>query len=211
MINMDMIGRMEDSSATVGGVGTSPAFQPLLDSLKSGRAFNLVMSEPGFGPSDHAAFYAEDIPVLFFFTGVHNDYHTPDDTWKQINLKGTKDLLDLIYDAIYYLLRAENRPVYSEAGPKERRLNTSALKVTMGIMPSYVGSGEGLKIDAISSLSGPAAKAGIKKGDIIKYINNKSISDIYEYMERLAELEKGMTVPVVIERDGKELSIPVTF
>ena len=169
------------------------------------------MSEPGFGPSDHAAFYAEDIPVLFFFTGVHNDYHTPDDTWKQINLKGTKDLLDLIYDAIYYLLRAENRPVYSEAGPKERRLNTSALKVTMGIMPSYVGSGEGLKIDAISSLSGPAAKAGIKKGDIIKYINNKSISDIYEYMERLAELEKGMTVPVVIERDGKELSIPVTF
>ena len=211
MINMDMIGRMEDSSATVGGVGTSPAFQPLLDSLKSGRAFNLVMSEPGFGPSDHAAFYAEDIPVLFFFTGVHNDYHTPDDTWKQINLKGTKDLLDLIYDAVYYLLRAENRPAYSEAGPKERRLNTSALKVTMGIMPSYVGSGEGLKIDAISSLSGPAAKAGIKKGDIIKYINNKSISDIYEYMERLAELEKGMTVPVVIERDGKELSIPVTF
>ena len=86
--------------------------------------------------------------VLFFFTGVHNDYHTPDDTWKQINLKGTKDLLDLIYDAIYYLLRAENRPVYSEAGPKERRLNTSALKVTMGIMPSYVGTGEGLKIDA---------------------------------------------------------------
>ena len=73
------------------------------------------------------------------------------------------------------------------------------------------GSEEGLKIDAISSLDGPAAKAGIKKGDIIKYINNKSISDIYEYMERLAELEKGMTVPVVIERDGKELSIPVTF
>jgi len=211
MINMDMIGRMEDSSATVGGVGTSPLFEPLLDSLKEGRAFKLEMSKPGFGPSDHAAFYAEDIPVLFFFTGVHNDYHTPDDTWKHINLKGTKDLLDLIYDTIYHISRVENRPLYSEAGPKQRQLNTSALRVTLGIMPSYVGTEDGLKIDAISNSAGPAARAGMKKGDIIKSINNKAIKDIYEYMERLGELSKGMTVPVVIERNGRSIDLSIAF
>ena len=77
MINMDMIGRMKDSSATAGGVGTSPMFKPLLDSLSRNRGFNLNMTLPGFGPSDHAAFYARDVPVLFFFSGFHNEYHTP--------------------------------------------------------------------------------------------------------------------------------------
>ena len=77
MVNMDMIGRMKDSSATVGGIGTSLSFKPLLDSLKPGRDFDLSLSESGFGPSDHAAFYSKNIPVLFFFAGFHNDYHTP--------------------------------------------------------------------------------------------------------------------------------------
>ncbi len=211
MVNMDMIGRMEDSSATVGGVGTSPVFRPLLDSLKDGRMFTLGMSNPGFGPSDHAAFYAEDIPVLFFFTGIHNDYHTPRDTWKNINLSGTKKLLDLIYDVAYHLLRTSSRPTFSEAGPKQRQMSNTTLKVTLGVMPSYVGTEIGLKIDAVSDPDGPAARAGIKKGDIIKAVNGKPIKDIYEYMERLGELRKGMTVPVLIERSKSEMTVSVTF
>lgn len=211
MVNMDMIGRMEDSSATVGGVGTSPVFKPLLDSLKDGRMFTLGMSNPGFGPSDHAAFYAEDIPVLFFFTGIHNDYHTPRDTWKNINLSGTKKLLDLVYDVAYHLLRTSSRPTFSEAGPKQRQMSNTTLKVTLGVMPSYVGTEIGLKIDAVSDPDGPAARAGIKKGDIIKAVNGKPIKDIYEYMERLGELRKGMTVPVLIERSKSEMTVSVTF
>ena len=211
MVNMDMIGRMEDSSATVGGVGTSPVFKPLLDSLKGGRMFTLGMSNPGFGPSDHAAFYAEDIPVLFFFTGIHNDYHTPRDTWKNINLSGTKKLLDLVYDVAYHLLRTSSRPTFSEAGPKQRQMSNTTLKVTLGVMPSYVGTEIGLKIDAVSDPDGPAARAGIKKGDIIKAVNGKPIKDIYEYMERLGELRKGMTVPVLIERSKSEMTVSVTF
>lgn len=211
MVNMDMIGRMEDSSATVGGVGTSPVFKPLLDSLKDGRMFTLGMSNPGFGPSDHAAFYAEDIPVLFFFTGIHNDYHTPRDTWKNINLSGTKKLLELVYDVAYHLLRTSSRPTFSEAGPKQRQKSNTTLKVTLGVMPSYVGTEIGLKIDAVSDPDGPAARAGIKKGDIIKAVNGKPIKDIYEYMERLGELRKGMTVPVLIERSKSEMTVSVTF
>ena len=213
MINMDMIGRMEDSSATVGGVGTSPAFESLLDSLKVGRSFDLSMSEQGFGPSDHAAFYSKNIPVLFFFSGFHNEYHTPEDTWKHINLQGTTDIVNLVYDVVYHLSRTSSRPRFTEAGPKQAQaapMNRS-FKVTFGIMPSYTSSEEGLQVDGISKPDGPAATAGITKGDVIKSIDGKIIKNIYEYMDRLGELKTGATVPVTIERNGKQLVLNVSF
>ena len=212
MINMDMIGRMSDSTYTVGGVGTSPGFEPLLDSLKNGRLFVLNMNKPGFGPSDHAAFYSENIPVLFFFSGFHNEYHTPDDTWKLINLKGQKQILDLIYDLVFYLSRAPERTVFQKAGPKAGQMGTPRkFNVTLGIMPSYGSMQIGLEVDGISKKNGPGAKAGIQKGDIIKSINNKTINDIYEYMDRLSVIKPGMTVPMVIERNGEKINLNVTF
>lgn len=213
MINMDMIGRMKDSSATVGGVGTSPSFESLLDSLRVGRSFDLSMSEQGFGPSDHAAFYSENIPVLFFFSGFHNEYHTPEDTWRHINLQGTTDIVNLVYDVVYHLSRTSSRPRFTEAGPKQAQaapMNRS-FKVTFGIMPSYTSSEEGLQVDGISKPEGPAATAGITRGDIIKSIDGKIIKNIYEYMDRLGELKTGMTVPVTIERNGKQLVLNVSF
>ena len=119
MINMDMIGRLSDSTLTVGGVGTSPSFEYILDSLKEKRLFDLTVNKSGFGPSDHAPFYAKDIPVLFFFSGFHNDYHTPNDTWQKINLKGQKHILDFIYDLVFHLSRSPNRPTFQESGPKK--------------------------------------------------------------------------------------------
>jgi hypothetical protein len=212
MINMDMIGRMKDSSATAGGVGTSPVFKPLLDSLTINRGFSLNMTMPGFGPSDHSAFYAKDIPVLFFFSGFHNEYHTPDDTWRLINLQGEKDILELIYDVVFHLARAPDRPVYTQAGPKQGQMNRDTrFKVTLGIMPAYGSMKNGLEVDSISTPDGPAAKAGIKKGDVIKSINGKAIKDIYEYMDRLGELEKGITIPVLVDRDGTEIKFNLSF
>jgi len=212
MINMDMIGRMSDSSYTVGGVGTSPSFEYLLDSLKNNRPFNLIMNKPGFGPSDHATFYTKNIPVLFFFSGVHDEYHTPADTWQLINLQGEKHILNFIYDLTYYLSRYPNRPVFQEAGPKKGQMGSpKKLTVTFGIMPSYSSTEKGLEVDGVSRSDGPAAIAGIKKGDVIKSINEKSISDIYEYMDRLSTLKPGMTVPVLIERDGEKILLDVTF
>ena len=212
MLNMDMVGRMEDSSATAGGVGTSPLFEPMLDSLSRNRGFNLNMTLPGFGPSDHAAFYAKDIPVLFFFSGFHSEYHTPEDTWRLINLKGEKDFLDLVYDVVFHLAHVSERPVFVEAGPKQGPMRRNdRFKVTFGIVPSYGSTKEGLEVDAISRPDGPAVKAGIQKGDVIKIINGKPIKDIYEFMDRLGELEPGMTIPVLIDRDGKEMELSVSF
>ena len=212
MINMDMIGRMSDSSYTVEGVGTSPSFEYLLDSLKNNRPFNLIMNKPGFGPSDHATFYTKNIPVLFFFSGVHDEYHTPADTWQLINLQGEKHILNFIYDLTYYLSRHPNKLVFQEAGPKKGQMGSpKKFTVTFGIMPSYSSTEKGLEVDGVSRSGGPAAIAGIKKGDVIKSINEKSISDIYEYMDRLSTLKPGMTVPVLIERDGEKILLDVTF
>ena len=212
MLNMDMVGRMADSTMTVGGVGTSPMFEILLDSLALNRNFNLTMTKPGYGPSDHAAFYGKDIPVLFFFTGFHGEYHKPADTWKLINPKGEKEILTLVYDIATHLARTSIRPVFTESGPKQGRVQRNTkFKVTFGIVPSYSSSKEGLEVDAISKEDGPAAKAGIKKGDVIQSMNGKSIKDIYEFMERLGELESGMTIPVTINRNGTEMELIVSF
>tara|TARA_S200000501_G_C20439549_1_gene575930 strand:- start:15 stop:644 length:630 start_codon:yes stop_codon:yes gene_type:complete len=209
---MDMIGRVSDSTFTVSGVGTSPYFEPLLDSLKKDRLFKLKMNKPGFGPSDHAAFYLENIPVLFFFSGFHDEYHTPEDTWRLINLDGERQILDFIYDLVFHLSRTQDRPIYQEAGPKKPQTNTpSNFNVTLGVMPSYGSIKEGLEISGISKKNGPAAKAGIKKGDVIISLNNKPVKDIYEYMDRLSELKPGMTIPIVIQRSEETITLTVTF
>ena len=212
MINLDMIGGMKDSTVIVGGVGTSPSFEPLLDSLKKSRNIIISMNKPGFGPSDHAAFYSENIPVLFFFSGFDNEYHTPNDTWKNINLKGTENIVRLVYDVVFHVNRINSPPVFTESGPKQAQAAApKRFNVTLGIMPSYGSVEAGLEVDAISRVDSPAATAGIKPGDIITSINGKGINDIYEYMDRLGELKPGMTVPVLVNRNGKELVFRVSF
>ena len=84
-------------------------------------------------------------------------------------------------------------------------------KVSLGIMPSYGGQDDGLKVDGISNPHGPAAKAGIQRGDIIKTMGGKPVKDIYEFMDRMSEFKKGQTVTVIIDRDGKEKELSVTF
>mgnify|MGYP001166898617 FL=1 len=212
MINLDMIGRMKESTFTVGGVGTSPNFLNILDSLSHGRDIKLKTTSPGFGPSDHASFYTKDIPVLFFFTGLHTDYHTPKDTWKLINVKGEKKILDFLHDFVIHLSKQSKRPRFTEAGPKTGQMSRNVqFKITLGVLPSYGSTKIGLEIDGISKKNGPAANAGIKKGDVIKSIDGKTIKDIYEYMDRLSKLEIGTTVPITIERGGKILTLSISF
>ena len=212
MINMDMIGKMKDSTAMVGGVGTSPIFEPLLDSLSKLSNLKLEYDQAGYGPSDHASFYAEDIPVLFFFTSDYsNNYHLPEDDWQDINARGEKQILDIIYKSVIELSRNPIRPAFNIAGPKTRAVQRNNKQVKMGIMPYYGGTIEGLKVDKIYDPSGAAAKAGIRSGDIIKSINKKPIKDIYEYMKRMEEIKPGQSIPVDIKRDGKIIMLTVMF
>ena len=212
MINMDMIGKMKDSTAIIGGVGTSPRFEPLLNNLSKTSNLKFEYDKAGYGPSDHASFYSENIPVLFFFTGdFSNHYHLPEDDWQGINASGERQILDIIYKTVIALSRDMSKPSFTISGPKKRPTQRSNQKVKLGIMPYYGGTIEGLKIDKIYDPNGPAAKAGIRSGDIIKSINKKSIKDIYEYMKRMEEIKPGQSIPFDIKRDGKIIMLTVRF
>jgi len=210
MINMDMIGRMSNNTVTVGGTGTANIFEPTLREINKDHKLKFKMSPEGFGPSDHASFYINNIPVLFFFTGTHSDYHKPSDDWQKINIEGEKKIADFIYDLILNLSHIDSKPIFKESGPKQATRVRSNLKVTFGIMPSYGSDEKGLAIDGVRK-NGPAEKAGIKKGDVIVSIKGEEINNIYDYMYRLEKLETGETVEIIIIRDGEERALMINL
>ena len=205
MINMDMIGRYNDK-LVIGGVGTSPDFETLLNEFNRSHQLEVSFSSEGFGPSDHASFYLEDVPVLFFFTGTHEDYHKPGDDWNKINAEGEVHILNYVYDIALYLNQLDEKPVFTEAGPKEQDSPRRSFKVTFGIIPSYGSSSSGMEIDGVKK-GGPAEAAGIQKGDIIIAINGGEIKDIYDYMYRLAELKAGQEVTVSVRRGEENIDL----
>ena len=212
MINMDMIGKMKDSIVVIGGVGTSPIFEKILDSLSMDSGLKFEFDQAGYGPSDHASFYSEDIPVLFFFTGDYdNNYHLPEDDWQFINLKGERQILSVIHDLVIDISRQDLRPSFTLAGPKKQQTQRNNNKVKLGIIPHYGGTIDGLKIDKIYDPNGPAARAGIRSGDIIKSIDKKPVKDIYEYMQRIKDFKKGQSVPIDIKRDGRIIMLTIRF
>jgi len=209
MINMDMIGRLDEKTKTllVYGTGTSPVWEPLVKNLENENV-KIKTDSSGIGPSDHTSFYLKNIPVLHFFTGSHSDYHKPSDDWEKINLKGEADVLSFIAQIITSLdpqpklafLTTKTKPVASR----------SAFKVTMGIMPSYSAEGEGLKVDGVTE-GRPGQEAGIQTGDVIIQMGDIVIKDIQNYMEALGKFEKGQTIPVKLKRGEEVLTVSVTF
>jgi len=212
MVNLDMVGRMkEDNGILMGGVGTSLEAEELLKELESvDTTLNFGYSPDGYGPSDHAAFYAENVPVFFLSTGAHDEYHTPFDDVEKINIEGEKRLADYSYALMYHLATRENSLTYQENDmTDQRKRGRRGFSVTLGIMPDYAGAeNTGLRIDGLRK-GGPADKAGMKKMDIIIAIDGKVIKNIYDYMHRLNTLEKGKTASVDVLRDGEKVVLLV--
>lgn len=211
MLNLDMVGRLNPTTKvlTLGGTGTAVEFDSFLDKHIKSSGMEIKKSPEGYGPSDHASFYAKDIPVLFLFTGVHDDYHTPTDDYEKINSEGAATIGNLTYNIAYDVAANGVTLTYKEAGPKEKSGDTPAYKVSLGIMPDMAASDVvGVKAEAVIP-DRPAHKAGMLKGDIIIAINSKPVKDLYEYMERLAELKKGDLVNVLVVRGTEKLTLKV--
>jgi hypothetical protein len=209
MINLDMIGRLNpERQLQIGGVGTSPVFRTLLDSLNMQHNFSMAYSEAGYGPSDHSSFYAEDVPVLFISTGAHTDYHTPADTPEKLDYEGMKDVLYFVSDLAYALSEMPEKIPFTMAGPKESSGSRGRQgMVTFGLMPDVMYDGsEGMPVSFVTE-GKPAAIAGMKGGDIIKAVDGKRIGNVHDYMERLSELKEGQSVIVQVERDGVSLEL----
>lgn len=214
MINMDMVGRLSDSSRvlTVGGVGTSPTWYELYPPLPPGamakRAFIIKIDSSGTGPSDHTSFYRKDIPVLFFFTGLHSDYHKPSDDFDKINYNGEVMIINHIYSVVESL-NTKGKLVFTKT--REAQTTTSArFSVSLGIMPDYTYTGNGVRADGVTE-GRAAAKAGIKTGDIIVQLGDHVVSSMETYMQALGKFKKGDKTKVKFKRGNELLEAPVEF
>lgn len=210
MINFDMVGRLRGDTLAVYGNGTSPVWNDILESCNAAEdaGFELVLSESGVGPSDHTSFYLEDIPVLHFFTGQHEDYHKPSDTADKLNYEGMVRIADFAACIVRELGAQDSIPFTKTKDSSND--DTPRFKVTLGVVPDYLFSGTGMRIDGVSE-DRPAANAGMKKGDIVVRMGDHDVNDMMGYMEGLAMFEEGQVTPVEILRGGESLVLDVKW
>jgi aminopeptidase YwaD len=209
MINMDMVGRMNDSTQTitVGGYGTSPNWDKMITAV-SNKGFSIKTDSSGSGPSDHTSFYRKDIPVLFFFTGLHTDYHKPSDDADKINYVGMLKIIKFIQQLISMDKTATRLPFLKT---REQQTGTSTrFSVSLGIMPDYSFSGNGVRVDGVSD-NRPAKKAGIVAGDIVKQLGDIKTSSVEAYMQALSKFKKGDATFVIVMRKDQELKFDIIF
>lgn len=208
MINMDMVGRLNDSThgLTIGGYGTSPVWGQML--TEKDKFFTIKFDSSGTGPSDHTSFYRKDIPVLFFFTGVHSDYHKPSDDADKINYNGELQVVKYVYNIIDV---ANKKGKLSFTKTREAAATgKSSFKVTLGIMPDYTYSGSGVRVDGVSE-GKVAQKAGIKAGDVITQLGDIKFTDVQSYMGALGKFNKGDAAKVKVKRGNEELVFDIIF
>jgi hypothetical protein len=211
MINFDMIGKFsEDKKLTTFGVGSAEEWVDLLKNVNNqGFNFNLILDSSGIGPSDHTSFYLAKIPVLYFHTGSHSDYHKPSDSPDKINYEGIDNILRFVarfIDIVYY----DNliKPTYRET--KNTMVSRPKFNVTLGIMPDYSYQEGGIKIDGVIE-GRPAMKAGLLENDIILEIGDFKIHSMKEYMQVLSHYHKGDSVMIIYTRAGKTMKTTLNF
>jgi C-terminal processing protease CtpA/Prc len=209
---MDMVGRLNDSSnvVTIGGYGTSPQWGSLIDPGNKKNPFAIRIDSSGTGPSDHTSFYRKDIPVLFFFTGLHIDYHKPTDDADKVNYAGTTSIINYIYSIVTSPITSGQKLAFTKTREVQTTSSLRSGGVTMGIMPDYTFSGTGIRCDGVTD-GRPAQKAGLKAGDVIIKVGDYTVSSMESYMQTLGKFQKGDKAKVKFKRGNEELETEVQF
>ncbi|NNJ89275.1 MAG: M28 family peptidase [Eudoraea sp.] len=206
MINMDMVGRLRESKVlSVSGTGTALIWPQVLNANNQG--FELVLKESGVGPSDHTSFYLQDIPVLHFFTGQHEDYHKPSDDADKLNYEGMEGITSYIMEVITEL-NDDDKLAFRKT--KNESEEVPRFKVAMGVIPDYLFAGKGMRIDGVSE-DKPAQKAGLQKGDVVVQMGDSVVTDMMSYMRALSVFDTGDSTSVIVDRDGEKITVPISF
>jgi C-terminal processing protease CtpA/Prc len=201
-----MVGRLNaERRIMVGGVGTAPEFVPVINQLKGD--FTIKYDSAGIGPSDHTSFYLKNIPVLFFFTGQHSDYHKPTDDTDKINFPGEKAVLELAAKVVNQLDKTPKLKFQETTSKQEKNPSFS---VTLGIMPDYTYDGIGLHVDGVTN-GKTGFIAGLQKGDVIVKMGDLDVKNIQDYMKGLAMFKKGDSTSIVVKRGAEDKKLNVTF
>lgn len=204
MINMDMIGRLSGDSLIIQGTGTSPQWEGLIGKINT-PGLTISRVKDGFGPSDHSSFYAKQVPVLFFFTGLHSDYHRPSDDWNLVNYDGMRKVLEVAANAVREIDAGAGRPTYTEV-PRVASTGGTRFRVVLGVVPDYGYGEKGLRLTGVSD-GGAAKSAGLQGGDVIVKMAGKEIQNIEGYTVVLSTIAPGDEVEVVYLRDGREHTV----
>ena len=206
-INMDMIGRLNEK-VVLQGVGSSNYWEGAIEQRNAPIGLPITIQKDTYLPTDATNFYLRKVPILSAFTGAHSDYHTPRDTADKVNYEGAADIAKLMGLITRGLAIDSNAPKYEKVDPPKNR-GSRGFRVYLGTIPDYSqGDIKGVMLSGVSE-TGPAAKAGVKGGDVIVGLGDRKILNIYDYTEALADLKVGTETGIEIERDGKILKMNV--
>jgi peptidase M28-like protein/PDZ domain-containing protein len=205
MLNLDMVGRLRNSRLSALGAATAREFPALLDSLNTPTRFDLRAFGDGWGPSDHAVFFATRRPVLHFFTDLHDDYHRSTDDWEKLNVSGIAEIARFVADLAWSLANRTGPLTFVDAPRPQATTGGSGYGAYLGTIPDMTGGGvsDGVRITGVRAGS-PAEQAGLKGGDVITAIGDKRIANLYDMTDALRSRRPGDTVVVVMRRDGVE-------
>ena len=209
MINLDMIGRLRDDKLEIGGTGTASEFAPLIDTLNESYRFVITKQPRGSGPSDHASFYRHNIPVLFFFTGLHEDYHRPSDDYDKINVEGMLRVTDFVAAVLDQLDDAPARPAFQRTSGMPR-FSSRAAGPHLGVLPDLSRQDEGFVVMSVVP-GGPAEQAGVQAGDVVTQLGDDKIADRDAIAQAILRHKAGDEVTVIVQRDGQEKILKVTL
>ncbi len=180
----------------------------LVSAIVHSPGFELSLSEDGYGPSDHSSFYAKKIPVLFLWTGTHEDYHKPSDTADKINYTDEVRIVSFVANLIRNIDQSGTRPVYTVA-KSESQGRTMGFRVYLGTIPNYADTGDGLLLDGVREDS-PASKAGLKAGDRIVKLAGRDVHNVYDYTYALGEMKAGQEYEVELVRGTERMKLKIT-
>lgn len=207
MLNMDMVGRVTDDKLVVYGIGTTPRWKPLIEETAKQQNFKLTLKEEGFGPSDHSSFYGKKMPVLHFFSGTHKDYHRPTDDWEKINVPDMVRVIEMVEAVADDTIATKERPKYIEVKGQANVARTGS-RPYFGSIPDFAENAKGYAIMGVAGGS-PAAKGGLKGGDLIVGLGEKKIGNLSDFDLALRKYKAGDEVEVVVMRDKKEVKLKV--
>ena len=214
MLNMDMVGRLRKNQLMVMGVGTATDFPDLVQHVNAAtERFDLKTSSDGYGPSDHSSFYKKKVPVLMLFTGAHEDYHKPSDTWDKLDYPGLARVARFA-GAMVESLDARPRPTYlvakADSGSVGRIAGGGGYGAYLGTIPDYMQTQGGVLLSGVRS-GGPAEKAGLQGGDVIVKFDGIQIDNIYDYTFALRSRKPGQDVRITVKRAGAEKDLVATL
>jgi len=219
MINMDMIGRMRNGKLYIGGEATGTGLRPLVERITQGKHMAIDHSEgSGYGSSDHTSFTTGQVPVLFFFSGLHEDYHKPSDTWDKIDAPAAAKVLQIVAEVAEDLREAPERPQFVRVAPPSHGEGAGPVSSSagggygpyFGSIPDFGEGTVGVKFADVREGS-PAALAGFRGGDIMIEFDGKKIQNLYDFTYALQAHKPGDTVKVKVLRNGQPVEADVTL